>query len=43
MLDLKNYTWYAHNLGGFDVVFILKILLKNYPKTKVQFKDNKPL
>nr|AYE93374.1 DNA polymerase [Termitomyces sp.] len=42
MLNLNNYTWYSHNLGGFDVVFILKILLDNYTKTRVQFKDGKP-
>nr|QWO71407.1 DNA polymerase [Termitomyces sp. K2P1] len=43
MFNYNNYTWYAHNLGGFDVVFILKILFDNYTKTKVQFKDGKPL
>lgn len=43
MLKHSNYTWYTHNLGGFDVVFILKILLNNYTKTNVQFKDGKPL
>jgi hypothetical protein len=39
----NNYTMFAHNLGGFDAVFILKILFENYTKTKVQFKDGKPL
>nr|QWO71410.1 DNA polymerase [Termitomyces sp. T123] len=43
MFEHKNYTWYAHNLGGFDSVFILKTLFSNYSKTKVQFKDGKPL
>ena len=43
MFKHSNYTWYTHNLGGFDVVFILKILLNNYTKTNVQFKDSKPL
>ena len=43
MFNQNNYTWYAHNLGGFDSVFILNILFKNYSKTKVQFKDGKPL
>nr|AYE93214.1 DNA polymerase [Termitomyces sp.] len=43
MFNPSNYTWYTHNLGGFDVVFILKILFDNYTKTKVQFKDGKPL
>nr|BAM29335.1 dpoB [Lentinula edodes] len=43
MFNHNNYTWYAHNLGGFDSVFILNILFKFYTKTKVQFKDGKPL
>jgi hypothetical protein len=43
MLKHNNYTWYTHNLGGFDAVFILNILFKNYTKTNVQFKDGKPL
>jgi hypothetical protein len=43
MLNHNNYTWYAHNLSGFDAVFILKILLQNYTNTKVQYKDGKPL
>jgi DNA polymerase type B, organellar and viral len=43
MFNHNNYTWYAHNLGGFDAVFILKILFANYNKPKVQFKDGKPL
>lgn len=43
MFNHNNYTWYAHNLGGFDAVFILKILLHNYTNTKVQYKDGKPL
>ena len=42
MLKQDNYTWYAHHLGGFDAVFILKQLFINY-KTKVQFKDSKPI
>ena len=43
MFNNNNYTWYAHNLGRFDAVFILNILFKYYTKTKVQFKDGKPL
>jgi len=39
----NNYTWFAHNLGGFDAVFILNLLFKNYNNTKVHFKDGKPL
>jgi len=43
MFNHNNTTWYAQNLGGFDAVFILKVLMQNYPKTKLQFKDGKPL
>jgi DNA polymerase type B, organellar and viral len=43
MFEHNNYTWYAHNLGGFDAVFILKTLFTNYSNTKVLFKDGKPL
>lgn len=43
MFKHNNYTWYAHNLGGFDSVFILRILFDNYSKPKIQFKDGKPL
>lgn len=43
MFKFNNYTWYAHNLGGFDSVFILKVLFENYGKPKIQFKDGKPL
>lgn len=43
MFNHNNYTWYAHNLGGFDAVFIFKILFENYTKTKVNFKNGKPL
>ena len=39
--ELNGYTFYAHNLGRFDAVFLLKsvILLKNI-KIKTVFKDN---
>lgn len=43
MFEYKNYTWYAHNLGGFDSVFILKTLFDFYSNTKIQIKDGKPL
>jgi hypothetical protein len=43
MFNHNNSTWYVHNLGGFDAVFILKVLLLNYSNTKLLFKDSKPL
>ena len=52
MLNSKynNYTFYAHNLGGFDSVFILNILKTanvnlgfDYYKLNYTFKDNKLL
>jgi hypothetical protein len=43
MINQGNYTWYTHNLGGFDSVFMLKTLLNVNPKTKFNFKDGKPL
>ena len=42
MLNHDKYTWYAHNLGGFDAIFMLGQLLKNY-KTKIQFKNSRPI
>jgi len=27
--DLNNYTFYVHNLGRFDSIFIIKSLVKN--------------
>jgi hypothetical protein len=41
LFNHNNYTWYAHNLGAFNVKF--NILFKNYIKTKIQFKYGKPL
>lgn len=26
MLRHNGYTWYSHNMGGFDSAFILKVL-----------------
>lgn len=44
MLEQDGYTWYSHNLGSFDSVFMIKTLLNEYPNTaKFQFKDGKPL
>ena len=43
MFKYKNYTWYIYNLGGFNSVFILKILFDFYSNTKIQIKNGKPL
>jgi hypothetical protein len=43
MFEHNNTTWYAHNLGGFDAIFIIRVLKQNYPNTKLHFKDGKPL
>lgn len=43
MFKYKNYTWFAHNLGGFDAIFIIQTLFKNYNLPKIHIKDGKVL
>ena len=40
--EAPNYTWYTHNLSGFDSVFMIKTLLREYPNTKLNYKEGKP-
>jgi hypothetical protein len=43
MFKHKNYVWYAHNLGGFDGIFIIQTLFKYYNTPKIHIRDGKPL